>query len=74
MKNIRILSFQTYDTIVWTNEKGGDTVGYVEELRKIVGHRPLILVGAVVLIINENGYVLLQQRTEPYGKWGYLAG
>lgn len=56
------------------NEKGGDTVGYVEELRKIVGHRPLILVGAVVLIINENGYVLLQQRTEPYGKWGYLAG
>ena len=55
------------------NEKGGDTVGYVEELRKIVGHRPLILVGAVVLIINENGYVLLQ-RTEPYGKWGLPGG
>ena len=35
-------------------------MGYVEELRKIVGHRPLILVGAVVLVINENGYVLLQ--------------
>jgi len=49
-------------------------VGYVEELRKIVGHRPLILVGAVVLIINENGYVLLQQRTEPYGKWGLPGG
>lgn len=47
-------------------------MGYVEELRKVVGHRPLILVGAVVLVINENGYVLLQQRTEPYGKWGYL--
>ena len=29
-------------------------MGYVEELRKIVGHRPLILVGAVVLVINEN--------------------
>ncbi|HDR7709162.1 TPA: NUDIX hydrolase [Bacillus cereus] len=56
------------------NEKGGDTVGYVEELRKIVGHRPLILVGAVVLVINENGYVLLQQRTEPYGKWGLPGG
>ena len=49
-------------------------MGYVEELRKIVGHRPLILVGAVVLVINEHGYVLLQQRTEPYGKWGCQAG
>ena len=54
------------------NEKGGDTVGYVEELRKIVGHRPLILVGAVVLVINENGYVLLQHgqsRTENGATW-----
>ena len=42
-------------------------MGYVEELRKIVGHRPLILVGAVVLIINEHGYVLLQQSTVAYG-------
>ncbi|KEK26090.1 NUDIX hydrolase [Bacillus gaemokensis] len=49
-------------------------MGYVEELRKVVGHRPLILVGAVVLVINENGHVLLQQRTEPYGKWGLLGG
>ena len=72
MKNVRILSFHTYDTIVWTTKRR-DTMGYVEELRKIVGHRPLILVGAVVLVINEHGYVLLQQRTEPYGKWGCLA-
>ena len=73
MKNIRILSFHTYDTIVWTTKRR-DTMGYVEELRKIVGHRPLILVGAVVLVINENRYVLLQQRTEPYGKWGLPGG
>lgn len=52
------------------NEKGGDTVGYVEELRKIVGHRPLILVGAVVLIINENGYVLLRQLDRAVRKMG----
>ena len=47
-------------------------MGYVEELRKIVGHRPLILVGAVVLVINENGYVLLQRgqsRTENGATW-----
>ncbi|MGI2731178.1 NUDIX hydrolase [Bacillus cytotoxicus] len=49
-------------------------MGYVEELRKIVGHRPLILVGAVVLVINKKGEVLLQQRTEPYGKWGLPGG
>ncbi|WP_242143711.1 MULTISPECIES: NUDIX hydrolase [unclassified Bacillus cereus group] len=49
-------------------------MGYVEELRKVVGHRPLILVGAVVLVINKKGEVLLQQRTEPYGKWGLPGG
>ncbi|CAG9613972.1 NADH pyrophosphatase [Bacillus rhizoplanae] len=49
-------------------------MGYVEELRKIVGHRPLILVGSVVLVLNEDGEVLLQQRQEPHGKWGLLGG
>ncbi|MGG2064500.1 MULTISPECIES: NUDIX hydrolase [unclassified Bacillus (in: firmicutes)] len=49
-------------------------MGYVEELRKIVGHRPLILVGSVVLVLNKDGEVLLQQRQEPYGKWGLLGG
>lgn len=55
-------------------KEGFVSMGYVEELRKVVGHRPLILVGAVVLVLNENGHVLLQQRTEPYGKWGLLGG
>jgi 8-oxo-dGTP pyrophosphatase MutT (NUDIX family) len=49
-------------------------MGYVEELRKIVGHRPLILVGSVVLVLNKDGEVLLQQRQEPHGKWGLLGG
>lgn len=49
-------------------------MGYVEELRKFVGHRPLILVGAVVIVLDEKGNVLLQQRTEPHGKWGLLGG
>lgn len=49
-------------------------MGYVEKLRKEVGHRPLILVGSVVLVLNEDGEVLLQQRQEPYGKWGLLGG
>jgi 8-oxo-dGTP pyrophosphatase MutT (NUDIX family) len=49
-------------------------MGYVEELRKIVGHRPLILVGSVVLVLDEQERVLLQQRKEPHGKWGLLGG
>ncbi len=36
-------------------------MGYVEELRKLVGHRPLILVGAVVIIEDQQGKILLQK-------------
>lgn len=49
-------------------------MGYVEDLRKIVGHRPLILVGSVVIILNEHNEVLLQKRTYPYGVWGLPGG
>jgi 8-oxo-dGTP pyrophosphatase MutT (NUDIX family) len=49
-------------------------MGYVEELRKLVGHRPLILFGAVVLLLDEKEHVLLQQRTEPRGRWGLPGG
>ena len=37
---------------------------HVKELRALVGHRPLILPGAVVLIFNERDQLLLQHRTE----------
>lgn len=47
-------------------------MGYVEDLRKIVGNRPLILVGSVALIINEKGQLLLQHRVE--GTWGLPGG
>ncbi|WP_281975731.1 NUDIX hydrolase [Halobacillus litoralis] len=45
---------------------------YVSELRRLVGHRPLILPGAVVIIVNENGEILLQHRTD--GGWGLPGG
>ena len=45
---------------------------YVRDLRKLVGTRPLILPGAVVLIINEKNEVLLQHRTD--GGWGLPGG
>lgn len=48
-------------------------MSYVQELRAIVGHRPLILVGAGVLIVNEQGGLLLQRRTDN-GLWGIPGG
>lgn len=49
-------------------------MGYVEELRKIVGSRRIILVGAIVIIENEKNEILLQKRKEPYGVWGLPGG
>ncbi|CAM4004381.1 NUDIX hydrolase [Lederbergia lenta] len=43
-------------------------MGYVEELRKIVGHRPLIFVDAVTIIVDECGRILLQQRKLQSGR------
>lgn len=47
-------------------------MGYIRELRKLVGHRPLILPGAVVLIFNDEGQLLLQHRSD--GGWGLPGG
>jgi 8-oxo-dGTP pyrophosphatase MutT (NUDIX family) len=38
--------------------------GYVEKLRKYVGHEPIILVGTNVIIQNDKGEVLLQRRID----------
>ncbi|MEJ9251028.1 DNA mismatch repair protein MutT, partial [Bacillus thuringiensis] len=35
-------------------------MGYIEELRKVVGTRPLILVGSAIIILNDKQEVLLQ--------------
>ncbi|MBT2699921.1 NUDIX domain-containing protein [Bacillus sp. ISL-40] len=47
-------------------------MGYIEDLRKIVGNRPLILVGAMVCVIDDKGKILLQKR--PEGIWGLPGG
>lgn len=49
-------------------------VGYVEDLRKIIGSRPIILVGSVTVIVNDGGEILLQERTYPTGFWGLPGG
>ena len=52
----------------------GFIMGYIEDLRAVVGHRPLIFVGAVTVIIDEMGRLLLQQRKFPNGVWGIPGG
>lgn len=47
-------------------------MGYIEDLRKEIGHRPLILVGVAVAVIDQEGQILLQQR--PSGIWGVPGG
>ena len=47
-------------------------MGYIEELRKVVGNQPLILVGVAVAVINETGEFLLQKRRD--GLWGVAGG
>lgn len=49
-------------------------MGYIEELRAVVGHRPLILVGAVVVIVDEDGRLLLEERKFPKDLWGLPGG
>ncbi len=46
---------------------------YIMELRKLVGHRPLLQVGASVIAEDGEGRVLLQKRTDNH-LWGYAGG
>jgi ADP-ribose pyrophosphatase len=49
-------------------------MGYIENLRRKIGHMPLILVGSAVIIRNAEGAVLLQKRRYPVNCWGIPGG
>ena len=46
---------------------------YIMDLRKIVGHRPLLQVGASVIVEDPLGRILLQLRSDNKC-WGYTGG
>lgn len=46
---------------------------YIMDLRKVVGHAPLLQAAAGIIIENENGQVLLEKRTDNH-QWGYAGG
>ncbi|WP_427110575.1 NUDIX hydrolase [Lysinibacillus xylanilyticus] len=48
-------------------------MGYIKDLRKVVGTRPLIMCGACVLVINNRQKVLLQLRIDN-DCWGLIGG
>jgi ADP-ribose pyrophosphatase YjhB (NUDIX family) len=48
-------------------------MGYVEDLRKLIGNYPIILVGAAALIFDEYSRLLLLRRTDN-GCWGIPGG
>jgi ADP-ribose pyrophosphatase YjhB (NUDIX family) len=48
-------------------------MGYVEELRRVVGYRKLIMAGVRAVIRDDQGQVLLQMRGD-FKIWGYPAG
>jgi 8-oxo-dGTP pyrophosphatase MutT (NUDIX family) len=48
-------------------------MSYVRELRALVGHRPLIIPGAAVLIFDRQNRLLLQYRKDNQ-RWGLIGG
>lgn len=48
-------------------------MGYISDIRKMVGHAPLMACAAGALIMNEQGQVLLQRRSDD-GNWGNPGG
>ena len=48
-------------------------MGYIEELRKLIGNYPIILVGAAALILDQQDRLLLLRRTDN-GCWGIPGG
>lgn len=48
-------------------------MSYISELRKYVGQRPIINIGATVIVINEKNEILLNLRTDT-NTWGIIGG
>lgn len=49
-------------------------MGYIEDLRKLIGNKCIILNGSGVIVKNKDGFILMQQRKYPYGRWGLPGG
>ncbi len=48
-------------------------MGYIKELRKYVGHMPILTAGVGILVFNKDNKILMQLRTD-YNQWGFPGG
>ncbi|MEO2074100.1 MAG: NUDIX hydrolase [Bacillus sp. (in: firmicutes)] len=48
-------------------------MGYISEIRKLIGSTPIISVGATILVVNENREILFQHRSDTLD-WGLPGG
>ncbi|MCI0765471.1 NUDIX hydrolase [Bacillus sp. TL12] len=48
-------------------------MGYLEDMRKLVGNHPLIITGSHVIVLNKQNEILLQLRTD-FNMWGIIGG
>lgn len=48
-------------------------MGYISELRKLIGSRPIISIGATILVVNDEKKILFQHRSDTLD-WGLPGG
>lgn len=48
-------------------------MSYISNLRKYIGHEPLINIGATVIVINDKNEILLNLRSDT-NTWGIIGG
>lgn len=48
-------------------------MSYISNLRKYIGHEPLLNIGATVIVLNDKNEILLNLRTDT-NTWGIIGG
>ena len=48
-------------------------MGYIQELRMLVGHIPILTAGVILFVFNDKKQVLMQLRTD-FNMWGFPGG
>jgi 8-oxo-dGTP pyrophosphatase MutT (NUDIX family) len=48
-------------------------MGYILQLRQLIGHRPVLMVGAAILVLDEQDRLLMMKRSDS-GFWGLPGG
>lgn len=48
-------------------------MGYISDLRKYVGHKPILTAGVGLFVFNSENKILMQLRTD-YNSWGFPGG